>query len=364
MKFPEHRLRRLRKTENLRKLFSETKLSISDFIMPYFVVEGKNVKQEIKSMPGVFRYSIDNLLKDIKEGYNLGIVGVLLFGVPSKKDDLAKEAYSKDGIVQRAIKEIKNKIPEVVVITDICLCSYTYHGHCGILKKSPQSTVNGPRSMVDSQQKGSGVGSVDYELVIDNDATLEVLAKIALSHAEAGADIVAPSSMMDGQVKIIREALDKNGFKDVAIMSYSAKYASAFYEPFREAADSSPKFGDRKSYQMNCANLKEALREIETDINEGADIVMVKPALAYLDVIYAAKENFNIPVAAYNVSGEYSMLKAFCHNILKTNYEQRITNYEKKIVLEILTSIKRAGADIIISYWAKDVANWLRVDSV
>ena len=372
MKFPEYRLRRLRKNENLRKLFSETKLSISDFVMPYFVIEGKNVKQEINSMPGIFRYSIDQLLKEVEEIYKLGILSVLLFGVPDRKDEIGSYAYSKDGIVQKAIKAIKKEIPDIVVITDVCLCSYTTHGHCGILKKRPRSMVNSPRSMVNSprsmvnsqRKKRCGLWSVDHEPLtmnygpwtmdyrpIDNDATLEVLAKIALSHAEAGADIVAPSAMMDGQVQVIRKILDENGFKDVAIMSYSAKYASSFYGPFREAADSSPKFGDRKSYQMNYCNIREVLREIETDTNEGADIVMVKPALSYLDVIHVIKENFNIPLAAYNVSGEYSMVKAAA---------QKNWLDEKSVALEILTSIKRAGADIIITYWAKDVVKWIR----
>jgi porphobilinogen synthase len=351
MKFPEYRLRRLRKNENLSKLFSEAKLSISEFVMPYFVIEGKNVKQEINSMPGIFRYSIDQLLKEVEEIYKLGILSVLLFGVPDRKDEIGSYAYSKDGIVQKAIKAIKKEIPDIVVITDVCLCSYTTHGHCGILKKRPRSIVNSPKPMDNSQrEKNCGLWPVDYR-PIDNDATLEVLAKIALSHAEAGADIVAPSAMMDGQVQAIRKILDKNGFKDVAIMSYSAKYASSFYGPFREAADSSPKFGNRKSYQMNYCNIKEALREIETDINEGADIVMVKPALSYLDVIRAIKEKFNVPLAAYNVSGEYSMVKA----AVQKNWLD-----EKSVALEILTSIKRAGADIIITYWAKDVARWVR----
>jgi len=340
MKFPKYRLRRLRRTENFRKLFSETKLSVSDLIMPYFVVGGKNIKQPIKSMPDIFRYSIDKLLKEVKETHNLGIPAVLLFGVTEKKDRIGSYAYNKNDIVQKAIRTIKKEIPDIVVITDVCMCSYTSHGHCGILKHNLKKTNNKLRT-------------TNYE--IDNDATLDTLSKIALSHALAGADIVAPSAMMDGQVQAIRETLDKNGFKDVAILSYSAKYASNFYGPFREAADSSPKFGDRKSYQMNFSNVKEALREVEQDINEGADIVMVKPALSYLDVIRDVKENFNIPLAAYNVSGEYSMVKA--------SSEKGWLN-EKKVVLEILTSIKRAGADIIISYWAKEVAKWLICNSV
>ena len=341
------RLRRLRKNENLRKLFSETKLCVSDFVMPYFVVEGKDVKQPINSMPGISRFSVDNLLKEVNEIYKNGIVAILLFGVPQKKDEVGSEAYSENGIVQKAIRAIKNKLPEIIVITDVCLCSYTSHGHCGIVKESPQSTVHS----LQKKNKTYGLRTMDHGQ-INNDATLEIISKIALSHAQAGADIVAPSAMMDGQVKSIRDILDENGFKDVAIMSYSAKYASNFYGPFREAADSSPKFGDRKSYQMNYCNIKEALREVEQDIKEGADIVMVKPALAYLDVIRAVKENFNIPVAAYNVSGEYSMVKAVA---------EKGWLDEKNLVLEILTSIKRAGADIIITYWAKQVVKWIEI---
>lgn len=326
------RLTRLRKTETLRNLFSETKLSVSDFVMPYFVVEGRNIKQPISSMPGIFRFSIDNLIKEMVEVKKLNIPAVLLFGISEKKNKIGSSAYNSNGIVQKAIKKIKQEFgTDIIVITDVCLCSYTEHGHCGIL--CPTVNVQRPT-----------------DFIVDNDATLDVLSKIALSHSEAGVDIVAPSAMADGQVKIIRETLDKNGFKDVAIMSYSAKYASNFYAPFREAVDSSPKFGDRKSYQMDFHNVKEAIREVEQDIKEGADIVMVKPALAYLDVIKTVKENFNIPVAAYNVSGEYSMVKSYCEKI----------QIEKNLVIEILTSIKRSGADIIISYWTKDVARWLK----
>lgn len=319
------RLKRLRKTESMRELFSEINISVSDFVMPYFVVSGENVKQPIESMPGIFRFSIDNLVKEIKEIYNLGIKAILLFGIPERKDNSGKNAYDRNGIVQNAIKIIKKEIPEIVVITDVCLCSYTEHGHCGIL-----DSVNG---------------------YIDNDLTLEVLSKIALSHAQSGADIVAPSAMTDFQVKAIRKILDENDFEDIAIMSYSAKYASNFYVPFREAADCLPKFGDRKSYQIDYSNSREALREVEQDIKEGADIVMVKPALAYLDIIRAVKENFNIPLAAYNVSGEYSMIKAAA---------EKGWIDEKKSVFEILTSIKRAGADIIITYWAKEISKWLK----
>lgn len=315
------RPRRLRK-DNLRRIFSETRLSLTDLVMPYFVEEGRGIIRPIGSMPGIFRYSIDTLVSEIDSIYNLGIPAVLLFGLPARKDLTGNEAYRKDGIVQRAIEEIKGRIPGIAVITDVCLCSYTSHGHCGILKGD----------------------------VIDNDKTLEILSKIALSHGVAGADIVAPSAMMDGQVGIIRNTLDRDGFKDIAIMSYSAKFASNFYGPFRDAADSSPKFGDRKTYQLDYHNMNEAIREIKQDIREGADIVMVKPALAYLDVIRVAKDNLNIPLAAYNVSGEYSMIKV--------SVEKGLVN-EMDIVLEVLTSIKRAGADLIITYFAKDVANWV-----
>ncbi len=318
------RLKRLRRTEALRWLVCETELSATKLIQPFFVVEGKNEKQVISSMPGIFRYSIDNLLKEVESLLKLGIKSIKLFGVPKTKDNFGRNAFSKNAIVQKAIMKIKQSFPELVVIADVCLCSYTKHGHCGIIKNNGE---------------------------IDNDKTLEVLAKIALSYAESGADIVAPSAMADGQVYKIRSILDQNGFGDIAIMSYSAKYASNFYSPFRDAADSSPKFGDRKAYQMDFRNANEALREIEQDIKEGADIVMIKPALAYLDVIKATKQNFNVPVAAFNVSGEYSMVKAASLN----NWFN-----EKNIVLEILTSIRRAGADIIITYWAKDIAKWLK----
>jgi porphobilinogen synthase len=301
----------------------ETYLSPNDLIMPYFLIAGKNIKQPIKSMPEIMRLSIDKLIGEIKEVESLGIPAILLFGIPQKKDKKATEAYNEKGIVQQAIQSIKKEISEIVVITDVCLCSYTSHGHCGVVKDGR----------------------------VDNDETIKLLAKTALSHAEAGADIVAPSAMMDGQVKAIREVLDENNFIDIAIMSYAGKYASSFYGPFREAADSVPKFGDRKTYQMDPANVKEAIREIKLDIEEGADIVMVKPALSYLDVIYQVKEKFGYPVAAYNVSGEYSMIKA-------ASKEKWIN--EKEIVLEILTSIKRAGADMILTYYAKEVAKWIR----
>lgn len=322
---PIIRLGRLRKNSATRDWVSQTRLKPADLIMPYFVVEGKDVKKPIVSMPGVYRLSMDNVLKEISEIVKVGIHSVLLFGIARSKDKIGSYAYRNNGVVQKTIKAIKRKFRDLIVITDVCLCGYTSHGHCGILNKNTKYGI-------------------------DTDATLKILAKIALSHAEAGVDLVAPSAMMDGQVGIIRESLDKNGFKDVGILAYSAKYASGFYGPFREAFDSSPQFGDRKTYQMDFRNSDEALREIRQDINEGADMVMVKPALSYLDIIYRAKKNLNIPLVAYNVSGEYSMVKAYCQR----------QEEEEKLVWEILTSIKRAGADFIITYWAKDAARWLR----
>jgi len=314
------RLRRLRQSANLRDWISQTQLRHKDIILPYFVVEGRNVKKEIQSMPGVYHFSIDNLLKDISEAK--GIKSVLLFGIPKTKDEIGTQAYRDNGVAQEATRAIKKKFKKLIVITDVCLCGYTSHGHCGIVK--------GNR--------------------IDNDETLNLLAKIALSHARSGADFVAPSAMMDGQVRAIREALDKNGFQDIGILAYSAKYASNFYGPFREALDSAPQSGDRKSYQMDYRNADEALREIKQDIIEGADIVMVKPALAYLDIIYRAKQKFNVPIAAYNVSGEYSMIKKLAGG-------DKIR--EKELALETLTSIRRAGADLIISYFGKEVLKCL-----
>ncbi|WP_019907325.1 porphobilinogen synthase [Thermoanaerobacter indiensis] len=316
------RPRRLRMNSILRDMIRETSLDVGDLIYPLFVVPGNNIKEEIDSMPGVYHFSIDLLIEEVKEVRDVGIPAILLFGVPSYKDELGSEAYSEEGIVQKAVREIKEKVPEIVVITDVCMCGYTIHGHCGIVE-------NGQ---------------------VLNDKTVDYIAKIALSHVEAGADIVAPSDMMDGRVAAIRKLLDSKGFVNTPIMAYSAKYASSFYGPFREAAHSAPQFGDRKSYQMDYGNSNEALREIALDIEEGADIVMVKPALSYLDIIRRVKDNFNIPIAAYNVSGEYSMVKAAA----KMGWID-----EKSTVLEILTSIKRAGADIVITYFAKDVAKWL-----
>lgn len=315
------RHRRLRSNENIRSLVRETQLFKEDFIYPIFIKDGTNIKEEIPSLPGVYRYSIDRLDEIIEEVENCGIKGVLLFGIPKEKDEYGKEAYSDDGIIQRAVRKIK-EVSNLYVITDVCMCEYTNHGHCGI---------------VDGKD-------------VDNDKTLHYLELIALSHVRAGADMVAPSDMMDGRIKRIREALDKDGFVNTPIMAYSAKYASNFYGPFREAADSSPKFGDRKSYQMDYANIREAMIEIATDIEEGADIVMVKPALSYLDVIRWARDRFDTPIAAYNVSGEYAMVKAAA----KLGYFDEI-----KAVIEILTSIKRAGADIIITYHALEIAKYL-----
>jgi len=301
----------------------ETKLSPDDFIYPLFVTHGKGVKKEISSMPGNYQQSIDNLVKDCDEVRSLGIPAVILFGIPEHKDEVGSEGYSDEGIVQHAIKAIKNKMPDLTVITDVCLCEYTSHGHCGVIK-------NG---------------------TVENDTTLELLAREALSHAKAGADMVAPSDMMDGRVGAIRETLDEHGYFDVPIMAYAAKYASAFYGPFREAAESTPQFGDRRSYQMDPPNSREAMREVALDIEEGADIVMVKPALAYLDIIYQVKQQFNLPVAAYNVSGEYSIIKAAA----KMGWIDG-----ERAMMESLISIKRAGADMILTYFAKEAAKVLQ----
>ena len=322
MAFPTHRYRRLRQSEGILRMVRETSLSTDDLIEPFFVCEGSDVRQEISSMPGVCRFSIKNLVAEVKASYALGIPAVILFGIPDKKDDLGSEAYNPNGIVQRAISEIKNAIPEIVVITDVCIDEYTDHGHCGIVN--------------DGQ--------------ILNDATLEVLSKMALTHAEAGADIVAPSDMMDGRVQAIRSTLDETGHHETIIMSYAAKYASAFYGPFREAADSSPQFGDRCSYQMDPANASEGLKEVFQDVEEGADIIMVKPALSYLDVISRVRREINIPVAAYNVSGEYSMVKAAA---------QKGWIDGEKVMMEILLSIKRAGAQMILSYFSREAAKFL-----
>lgn len=317
------RMRRLRANENLRRMVRENRVTVDDLIYPLFVVEGENVRDEVSSMPGVYRFSLDTLKDEIKEIEELQIPAVILFGIPEHKDEAASEAYAEHGIIQEAIKVIKETTQNLIVITDVCLCEYTSHGHCGVIKDG----------------------------VIDNDITLELLAETAVSHAKAGADMVAPSDMMDGRVAAIRAVLDNEGYSHIPIMSYAAKYASAFYGPFREAAESAPQFGDRRSYQMDPPNVREALREIELDIEEGADIVMVKPGLAYMDVVRAARDAFDYPIAVYNVSGEYAMVKAAAQN----NWID-----EKRIVYEILTGFKRAGADLILTYHAKDVARWIK----
>ena len=322
MPFPTHRPRRLRRTEGLRGLIEETRLSMRSLIYPMFVCPGSGVKDEIGSMPGNYRWSVDLLAEECKGVYDLGIPAVILFGIPESKDDVGSGAYDPDGIVQRAVRKIKKAVPELLLICDVCLDEYTSHGHCGLIK-------NGE---------------------VDNDSTLELLGKTALTQAQAGADVVAPSDMMDGRVGRIRADLDAQGFNQTPILAYSAKYASAFYGPFRDAADSAPKFGDRRSYQMDPANQREALREIALDIEEGADIVMVKPALPYLDILALARREFEVPLAAYQVSGEFSMIEAAA----RAGWIDR-----KRIVMESLLAIRRAGADMVLTYFAKDVARWL-----
>ena len=321
--FPDSRLRRLRGSEPLRALARETRLSPQEFIYPMFVRHGSGVREPIEPMPGCYQVSLDVLVEEVGEVAELGIPGVLLFGLPAEKDPLGREGYDPEGIVQEAVRAIKQSCPQMLVVTDVCMCEYTDHGHCGVIS-------NGR---------------------IDNDQTLELLARTALTQVQAGADLPAPSAMMDGQVRAIRQELNAHGYDETPVMGYSAKYASGFYGPFRVAAGSTPQFGDRRSYQMDPANVRMAMREIEDDIAEGADIMMVKPAMAYLDVIKEARERFNLPLAAYNVSGEYSMLKAAA---------QQGWIDERPVTTELLTAIKRAGADIIISYYAKEIARWLQ----
>ncbi len=322
MYFPTYRPRRLRATEAFRAMVRENHLYVEDLIYPMFVRPGKGEARPVASMPGVFQFSVDKLVEDVKEVAALGIPAIILFGIPEHKDEMGTEAYAEDGIVQQAIRAIKDAVPDMMVITDVCLCEYTSHGHCGIVREGK----------------------------ILNDPTLELLAKEAVSHCKAGADMVAPSDMMDGRIGAVREALDDEGFTDIPIMAYSAKYASNFYGPFRDAAESPPQFGDRKSYQMDPPNIEEALREVELDIEEGADIVMVKPGLPYLDVLHAVKMAFNRPLAVYNVSGEYSMVKAAA---------ERGWIDGEKVMMEVLTGFKRAGADLILTYFAKDAAKLL-----
>ena len=323
MHYPIYRPRRLRETETIRRMVRETRLTLDAFIMPFFVTHGSGVRREVGSMPGNYQLSVDELVREVKETAALGIPGVLLFGLPAVKDAVGSEAYARDGIVQQAVRAIKDSVSDLVVITDVCLCEYTSHGHCGIVERGR----------------------------VKNDPTLELLAKTALSHAEAGADMVAPSDMMDGRVAAIREVLDEAGHEETPILAYSAKYASGFSGPFRDAAESSPQFGDRRAYQMDPANADEALREVALDLDEGADMIMVKPALPYLDIIWRVKTEFGVPVAAYNVSGEFAMLKAAA----RLGWLD-----EERVMLEMLTAIRRAGADLILTYFARDAARLLR----
>ncbi|MBW2334042.1 MAG: porphobilinogen synthase [Deltaproteobacteria bacterium] len=316
------RPRRLRRTSTIRRMVKETCIRVDDLIFPIFVKHGKGEREPIPSMVGHYQLSVDELVKEAEEVWSLGIPGIILFGLPRVKDRLGSEAYARDGIVQKAVAAVKERVPELVVLTDVCLCQYTDHGHCGIIEDGR----------------------------IDNDTTLDILSRVAISHAEAGADFVSPSDMMDGRVRAIRETLERDGFKDTGILAYAVKYASSFYGPFREAADSTPQFGDRKSYQMDPANAREAIKEALLDIEEGADIIMVKPALPYLDIIYQVRERIHLPVAAYNVSGEYAMVKAA---------DKRGWIEGEKVMMEMLLSIRRAGADLILTYFAKDAAKIL-----
>jgi porphobilinogen synthase len=360
MAFPATRLRRLRRTGALRSLVRETRLTPESFVYPLFVCPGEGVRKEVRSMPGVFNLSVDEAVREAQEAHALGVPAVILFGLPEKKDEVATGAWEESGIVQRAARAIKTEVPEMLLIGDVCLCEYMSHGHCGIVRASPapQSLGAAARNVSAVAAKLSGLDramndavsklNANYEIV--NDATLELLARTSISLARAGIDIIAPSDMMDGRVGAIRKALDEAGFENIPILSYAAKFASAFYGPFREAADSAPQFGDRRSYQMDGANLREAMREIALDIEEGADMVMIKPAMPYLDVIAAARDRFDVPIAAYQVSGEYAMIEAAARN----HWIDR-----ERVILESLTSIRRAGASIILTYYAKDAARLL-----
>lgn len=322
--FPEVRMRRLRRTQNIRNMVQEVQLNMNDYIYPIFVIEGQNIKNEIPSMPGIYQFSLDHLLEEVQRAVDAGVIAIMLFGIPAKKDECGSEAYNDDGIIQQAVRLVRANYPELVISTDVCMCEYTSHGHCGLIKGE----------------------------TVDNDSTLELLAKIAVSHAKAGADILAPSDMMDGRIGVIRDALDEAGYKDVIIMAHAVKYASSFYGPFRDAAESAPHFGDRKSYQMDPASgTRQALAEIALDVEEGADMVIVKPGLPYLDLVSAAYENTLVPVVAYNVSGEYAMVKAAAQNGWID---------EKAIVMEMMLAFKRAGAKMVITYHAIDIGNWLK----
>ena len=322
--FPEVRMRRLRRTQNIRNMVQEVQLNMNDYIYPIFVIEGQDIKNEIPSMPGIYLFSLDYLLEEVQRAVDAGVIAIMLFGIPAKKDECGSEAYNDDGIIQQAVRLVRANYPELVISTDVCMCEYTSHGHCGLIKGQ----------------------------TVDNDSTLELLAKIAVSHAKAGADILAPSDMMDGRIGVIRDALDEAGYKDVIIMAHAVKYASSFYGPFRDAAESAPHFGDRKSYQMDPASgTRQALAEIALDVEEGADMVIVKPGLPYLDLVSAAYENTLVPVVAYNVSGEYAMVKAAAQNGWID---------EKAIVMEMMLAFKRAGAKMVITYHAIDIGNWLK----
>ncbi len=344
--FSVYRPRRLRMSRNVREMVRETRVLPSELIYPLFVVHGRGVKEEIPSLPDNYHWSVDRLREEVKEVAALGIPGVLLFGIPATKDPVGRESFAADGIVQQAVRAIREAEPELIVVTDVCLCAYTDHGHCGLIKGAI------PTGQTEFQEQRQSRGLSDGTIL--NDETLRVLQKVAVSHAEAGAHMVAPSGMMDGMVGSMREALDEAGYAHVGILSYAAKYASSFYGPFRDACQSPPKFGDRRSHQMDPGNAREALREVAVDIEEGADIIMVKPALPYLDVVRLVREEFDYPLAAYSVSGEYAMIKAASRQGWVD---------ERGCALEALTAIKRAGADLIITYWAKDAARWLRQES-
>jgi porphobilinogen synthase len=339
MAFPANRLRRLRRTETLRSLVRETRLTPEALVYPLFICPGTGIRKEVRSMPGVFNLSVDEAVKEVRETRKLGVLSVILFGLPEKKDEVATGAWADDGIVQKAARAIKSEVRDVVVIGDVCLCEYMSHGHCGIVKAGPQSL---------GAAAAAPPATSDYEIV--NDASLELLARTSVSLARAGVDVIAPSDMMDGRVGAIRSGLDQAGFENTPILSYAAKFASGFYGPFREAADSTPQFGDRRSYQMDPANIHEAMREIELDIEEGADMIMVKPAMPYLDVIAAARERFDLPLAAYQVSGEYAMIEAAARN----NWIDR-----ERVMMESLLCIRRAGASMILTYYAKEAAKLL-----
>jgi porphobilinogen synthase len=372
MAFPITRMRRLRSSETIRAMVRETRLTPDNFVYPLFVCPGEGVRKEVRSMPGVYNLSVDEAVREAREANGVGIPAVILFGLPESKDEIASGAYAEDGIVQTAMRAIKAEVPDMMVIGDVCLCEYTSHGHCGIVRPTippkAKALADAPASVRRRQEVRVVRGAAatlervaesaaaamarapEQHFEVVNDATLDLLAKTAVSQAQAGADIIAPSDMMDGRVAAIRAALDSTGFENTPILSYAAKFASAFYGPFREAADSAPQFGDRRSYQMDGANLRQAMREIELDLEEGADIIMVKPALAYLDVLAEARRRFDVPLAAYQVSGEYAMIQAAAHN----GWIDRA-----RIIMETLTSIRRAGAEIILTYFAKDAARLL-----